>query len=717
MRKLQRYLGKVGQAYQLARYLGWRWVLFRVWYAAKHRLNLLERAMPPYSWESKPLASWLREGIPSTPTEYLNWRRQNGPHFLFSSLPSSLPESDLIIQRADDILAGKWVYFEHEVRQSTFPPAWNTNPLDNEEWPKNEHWSHIGDFDRSDIKYLWELNRFSFVYVLVRAYARTHDDRYAEAFWTLVRNWCQDNPPQMGPNWKCGQESSIRIMAWCFGLYGFIEADVTTPEDVCLLVQSVAAHAERIEGNFSYALSTRSNHGISEAMGMWTIGLLFPELKRALTWKDLGKKTLVHEIDYQIEPDGTYTMHAINYHRSILHELLWSLRLGERNSELFPEKTYTAVRKSIDFIYQLIDMETGRLPNHGSNDGTMLLPLDDCDFSDYRPLVQLGYALTHKKRLLPEGPWDEALVWFYGAGRFDQATPPKQESSSFVNGGYYTLRGASSWAMIHAPRYHERPLHADQLHIDLWWKHLNIACDAGTFMYNAANPWNNALSKTNVHNSVTIDQTDQMTKISRFTWVNWANATNIYRGHALDGWVEYWHGEHEGYKTLPDPARHQRAIVRLGEQCWLVLDRLSASQAHLYQLQWLLSDFEYAIDRGQASIQLNTDRGVYQVVVHASAGNADWSIVRADPDSTRGWVSRYYGDREPAISIQLELETVNTWFFTLFSPPDTEIRFNENEVFVLNSAEKWQISILLSDVFSSSPAFQRKNLPFNDQNA
>ncbi len=36
--------------------------------------------------------------------------------------------------------------------------------------------------------------------------------------------------------------------------------------------------------------------------------------------------------------------------------------------------------------------------------------------------------------------------------------------------------------------------------------------------------------------------------------------------------------------------------------------------------------------------------------------NGDFSIVRADPNSRRGWRSQYYGEKEPAISVMLETD-------------------------------------------------------------
>jgi hypothetical protein len=48
------------------------------------------------------------------------------------------------------------------------------------------------------------------------------------------------------------------------------------------------------------------------------------------------------------------------------------------------------------------------------------------------------------------------------------------------------------------------------------------------------------------------------------------------------------------------------------------------------------------------------------------SGKAAFSVVRGDPASTRGWRSRYYGDKEPAISAMLETDQPTACFWTFF---------------------------------------------------
>src|SRR5689334_17996510 len=61
------------------------WLLSRARYALRKRTGLLRLQMPQYQWKDRPLGTWLKKGIPSTPQAYEAWRKQNSPKFFFSS--------------------------------------------------------------------------------------------------------------------------------------------------------------------------------------------------------------------------------------------------------------------------------------------------------------------------------------------------------------------------------------------------------------------------------------------------------------------------------------------------------------------------------------------------------------------------------------------------------------------------------------------------------
>ena len=527
-----------------------------------------------------------------------------------------------------------------------------------------------------DIKFIWEPNRFAFVYTLVRAYAGTQDEKYAEALWQSIFDWAENNPPNTGPNWMDGQEIALRLMAWTFGYHAFFNSPSTTPQRKENFTLYVAAQAERIYKNIDYAISTRSNHTISEAFGLWLVGLLFPELKNSEKYFSLGKRLLEQEAAEQIFLDGSYSMYSLNYHRFILHIYLYAIKLGEINNSPFSTRLINSVTKSIEYLSRLIDLQTGEMPVYGSNDGALVLPLNNCDFTDYRPLLQLGWYITKGERLFEPGPWDEDIFWLFGDEFTAKVAKNAMEKSnlgelsnySFPNGGVYLLRGSNSTAIIRCTDFCARPSHADQLHVDLWIHGYNLACDAGTYLYSGEGVWRNGLARTSAHNTVTVDGKDQMTLISRFTWTNWS------RGKVLQHNEKIWQGGHDSYK----PVSHRRTVMALDDDRWIVLDRLSDKEPHQYTLQWLLCDFPF--EQKENSVLLSLNGMKYKVQVGLTEGHGKFSVMRADPNSTRGWRSRYYGHKEPAISLRLEANQPQVTFWTFFGFENDVVEIDETSI-------------------------------------
>ncbi len=694
----------------LYRELGPRWTLFRLAYAFRLRTGLIRLQMPMGEWGDykKYVGAGSSRPILPLPTE----------------LPPNLPwNPQTAIEEANRLLNGELKYFSHQFHQTGFPPDWHKIPStlpmpstasdvtaqhaaeDGGLSQVNKHWSQLSDdyvVARSpkgteaisnyqetasattasqrhvDIKYIWEPNRFAFVYTLVRAYAASQDEKYPEAFWTLIEDWAKHNPPNTGPNWMDGQEIALRLMACTFGYHAFLDSPSTTPQRKENFILYVAAQAERIYKNIGYAISTRSNHTISEAFGLWMVGLLFPELKHAEKYLALGKKLLEQEAANQIFPDGSYSMYSLNYHRFILYIYLYAIRLSEIYQLPFTNQLRTSITKSVEYLSHLIDPQTGQMPVYGSNDGALVLPLSNCDFTDYRPLLQLGWYITKGERLFEPGPWDEDIFWLCGISRAERSASVVEaplSNVSFPNGGVYLLRNTNSHALIRCTDFTSRPSHADQLHVDLWIHGHNIAVDAGTYLYSGQDPWRNGLAHTSVHNTVTVDGKDQMTMLSRFTWTNWS------KGRALKHDQNLWQGEHDGYK----PVSHKRTVMSLDGDRWLVVDHLNASDSHHYALHWLLADFGiqklasgYGVLLSHMDSKLSDSK--FKIQLSLIQGNGNFSIVRADPTSTRGWRSRYYGHKEPAISVMLEADLPQVTFWSFFGFEDDTLEVEDHRI-------------------------------------
>jgi asparagine synthase (glutamine-hydrolysing) len=601
-------------------------------------------------------------------------------------------EGESAVNAAEKLSQGVFTYFSHTPVATGCPPAWHRNPFSQYEFSRKQHWSEIDEFAAGDIKLVWEPNRFSFIYMLVRAYWRTGDERYAELFWQLVEDWRIHNPPQQGVNWKCGQEISFRVMAWCFGLYGFLESAPTTAERVAMLAQMIAVSGQRIAANLSYALNQNNNHGISEGAGLWTIGLLFPEFRVARMWQDTGRQVLETQGEHLIYNDGAFSQHSVNYHRVMLHDYLWSLRLGEQHEHRLSATLCRQVRKAAEWLYQIQDERSGRVPNFGANDGALVLPLTNCDYLDFRPVLQSAHHATNGTRCYVNGIWDEELLWLCGpdALRTPLAAPARVDLHA-SDGGYHTLRSPQSFAFVRCGAFRHRPGEADLLHVDLWWRGQNIASDAGTYSYNAPAPWNNSLAHTAHHNTVTVDGLDQMERVNKFLWLPWASGRVRCFKQSLQETLTYWEGEHDGYARLPDPVSCRRGILRVAEEWWVVVDVLRGATQHRYRLHWLFCNYHYRWNEAARSLTLRTPAGRYYMQMATLADNVEVSLVRADHEGPRGWRSPYYYFREPAISVGLQTSARSLLCWTVFGPQPSQIQQTERTLEI--HTDRWHAKV------------------------
>jgi Heparinase II/III-like protein/Heparinase II/III N-terminus len=680
----ERPMNKLDTMLQVGRTFGMRDAMLRLQYE-------LQRGSGLMSWRMRSVQGWdswvLNRIAPGVQAEEMRAARRDGTRRFFFSDVRTLASSARkiigtegeasVLAEAENILAGNLPFLGALSFHCGFPPRWFHNPVTGQSVSPQQPWTQMRFASPvyGDLKFILEPSRFLFVYPLVRAYALSGDERFPQAFWNAIENWAHHNPPMAGPLWICGQESSLRILAWSFALHGFIHSVSTTPDRVVQLVSMIAAHAWRTARTLGYARSQRSNHLISEAVGLWTAGTLYPELREAQVWQKLGAHFLREAVLDQITPQGVSQQHSFNYQRMILHLLLWTLRLAEIHDAPLHQSIRERTEAALDFMRPWVDPISGLAPNYGSDDGSLIFPLAPASYRDFRPLLQLGAAVLNRQALQP-GPWDEAPLWFgmqFGE-EFGARPAPAREtiSHSSSDTGYFRLGDQKSWALIRAGQYARRPFQADQLHVDLWCNGINLARDPGTYLYNGPAPWNNGLAGTAVHNTVTIDHQDQMRRAGRFLWLDWAQATGrVYASPNHTG-VDCFEGEHDGYKRLG--VTHHRMVRWLMNYGWVIVDDIEGSGQHDARLHWLASDlsfeaadapFQVIFNAGQSRIRWNIFSSVPGTPAIVRAGKRmqfeKMTSETSMPDvetQLLGWQSPTYGDLQPAVSLVYETRSL-----------------------------------------------------------
>tara|TARA_Y100001935_G_scaffold255527_1_gene269181 strand:- start:5266 stop:7479 length:2214 start_codon:yes stop_codon:yes gene_type:complete len=653
---------------------GFKWIGRRSFYELQRKIKWHNLKFKSRKWRSDEISFWLKKEYIGN-KNLLNVWMENQTNFFFDSKDKSYHSKNLkkilnqkelteIISRADSISDGFFHYFSSQKNNIGFPPDWFTNPKSNKKIDSKLHWNNIPMYSiqTGDLKYVWEIGRFTFVYDLVRAYWITSNDSYPEAFWEIIEDFYKKNPPNYGPHWKCGQEISIRIMAICFGLYAFRDTKSTTSERFNKLITLIASQADRVSKDHIYSHLQFNNHSISEGVGLYIVGLLFPELKISNKIRAMGKKILEFESKRLIFDDGSFAQNSFNYHRLMLSDYIYALRLSEINDDKFSNELKNKINKAYHFLLRMLDQKSGKVPNYGGNDGALILPLNICDYQDYRPIISLMHFYFYEEILFELGPWHEDLLWLFGHQSI-RSSKKNIDTLNFENmddTSYFRINSETSWCMIRCGNHQTRPSHSDMLHLDLWKDGINITADPGSYLY-YDKPWNSRFMSTSLHNTISIDGFNQMDKGPRFMWYNWTKSKKNYNIHDKKQDIKYFEGEHYGYLRLQEPILHKRAIFLPLPDTWIVIDDLIGKGLYNFNLHWLTSQNTHRVGNSLNKFifdDLSDSNNSYGLIVknmiQPNKPLKSKIIEGSLNGDCYGWSSNYYGIKEKKKSILIK---------------------------------------------------------------
>lgn len=548
------------------------------------------------------------------------------------------------VARAERVTAGRY---------QAFRSRWRALPGDSTDWLRHPDTGRIAegtlpwwrtrhlDPEFGDIKDLWEPGRFAWAYDLVRGWLVTRDDRYARAFHEHLARWLESSPPFHGPHWSCGQETAIRTAALLYAEANLVEAPSSDPATMTRLAELLAASGERIADAVGYAVSQRNNHGISEAMGLVTLGVRFRDRHpRAGHWLRKGLSLLEKLVREQFAPDGWYIQHSFNYHRLALDQLVVAERALRSVGLGLSRAAWERLAASTELLLAVIDRETGVVPNHGSNDGAFVHPVTLAGYRDFRPVLT-AVCSTWGHPLPADVPVDEEVVAWLGP-RPPQGPPLEDGVHSGVS-GWAVARADGAHVFIRAGRYTSRPGHLDPLHLDVRLDGREVVVDPGTYAYNAPGPWRNGLATAWVHNGPIVDASPPGIRGPRFLWFAWPEAELTRCARTADGAVIV--------AEIPGRARR---TVRVTAGRVRVRDQLLDAEASRLAVLWTLHP-----DADPAMLRLDAGerrRGRGGEAVH-------------------GWFSAHYGERVPT---WFEEGTAEREILTEIGPPQ-ETGFDEME--------------------------------------
>lgn len=465
------------------------------------------------------------------------------------------------------------------------PPDWHLNAFTGSRVAATDHWWKIPDFlpEVGDIKAIWEVSRFNWVLTFAQKIAEGDVSELGRLnLW--LGDWCKRNPPYRGPNWKCGQEASIRILNLAVASRILRQYDDSLPA----LTDFIKIHLQRIAPTVSYAIGQDNNHGSSEAAALIVGGSWLRRSgdPKGSQWERLGRLLLENRVRRLVEEDGTFSQYSVNYHRLFLDTLsIAETWRRDIQSAPFSDDFYLRAKLASQWLFAMVDRESGDAPNVGHNDGAHLLSTGETGFRDYRPSVQLAMALFANECAFAGDDHVNVAVNLLGVP-VPEKQAPRPSSVLFDHGGFAILRTGTWMSLLRYPRFRFRPSQADALHVDVWRKGENLLRDAGTFSYSAPETELVRFSGVLGHNSIEFDDHEQMPRLGRFLFGDWLKTLELDPIKQSSKGVTVA----AAYRDRYGATHHRRVTVEPGGST--IEDRISGFEQSAV-LRWILAPGEW----------------------------------------------------------------------------------------------------------------------------
>ena len=424
-------------------------------------------------------------------------------------------------------------------------------------------------------------------------------------------------------------------------------------------------NARHIERHLSTYFSPNT-HLLGEAVALFFVGTLCPELHDAKKWAQRGWQIVLQAAEQQIRSDGLHFEQSTYYHVYALDFFLHARTLASVNHILVPPEFDAALEKMLDAL-SVLSM-AGNPPQIGDDDGGRVFDPRRNRSEHMQDPLAAGAVLFRRGdfKHVVHGFREEA-IWLLGeqgAAEFDRIAPEEHERHSFAfeSSGLYAMcnREGSAQLVIDAGPQGAMSAghgHSDALSVTANAKGRPLLIDPGSFVYVGSKSERNTFRGTSAHNTLQVDGLDQAEPSGPFGWGKLPDvkAEKWITGRHFDLFV----GSHDGYCRAGFKIIHRRHVFSLKSRFWLVRDIALGAGEHRLDLSWHLAP---GLSMRESASNTFVDEAGRGLSIFSADGHG-WSR-----QLERGWCAPAYGRKNPASVLRFTTGTkLPAEFVTLLS--------------------------------------------------
>jgi hypothetical protein len=568
------------------------------------------------------------------------------PKFFFS--PASVPrlcsllkqrfpaEAEAILQRAQQICEHRFDLLGYEGLDYGAQIAWHTDLVHNKQAPRKPWYQiHYLDFNEvGDSKITWELNRHQHFVILAKAYRLSGDEKFATEIFSQWQHWHAENPYPVGINWASSLEVGFRSLSWIWAYFLLADTGIMPSDFRRQWLHALSVSGRHIECYLSTYFSPNT-HLLGEAVALFFIGSLCPELSSAGRWSQLGWKVITQESARQVQSDGMHFEQSTYYHVYALDFFLHAGILAMANDTPMPPGFDARLEKMLEALRLMTRVGTG--PRLGDDDGGRLFDPRRNRAEHFSDPLATGAVLFGRGDFKAQaGALREETLWLLGgqgAEEFDRlpGKDPDMNSTALPAAGLYFITTPGQQLVIDAGPQGAATAghgHADALSLSVNLQGQALLIDPGTCEY--VGEERRLFRGTAFHNTLLIDGRGQSQPKGPFSWTRLPQVQS-------EGWItgqgfDLFVGSHDGYA----PVIHRRWVFSLKPQFWLVRDLVLGEGEHDLDLFWHVNP-ELSIRNDEL-----IDRQGKECLRILGIEGTGWKR-----DIQSGWTSPVYGKKQP----------------------------------------------------------------------
>jgi hypothetical protein len=455
-------------------------------------------------------------------------RPEDHPSMLTALKQNHPSETSELLARAERLLAGDFSEFCPLATEPQLPfPRWHHDLTTGAVWPLR--WARSIDYSSDkrpgEIRHLWDLHRQLFLPALAQAWLVSRDRRFLERLAALYYNWWRCNPLGRGIAWIGPQiqEHAIRNVQWIACLELLLPDEDVPAGLLADLLQGICLQTQVLDWHYKDDKPVSHNHLVSESLGLWMPGLLYPSLPRAARWRQRGGTGLRRALDLQFGADGLQKEWTTNYHCFVLESALLARCLCAANGDPLLDGLDERLALAARFAARATQPD-GRIPYLGDADDALVYLWSARPHENRRRYAaSLALILDQPELAREAGQLPAESLWLCGAHVPErwQALQERAHSISDVSvhpglntviqrdearGDWLLFQGGPSTIEARVGASH---LHADRNSVLLWLDGQEVLVDPGTWLYNGSAEARHHLRATRSHNTASLEGRDQ----------------------------------------------------------------------------------------------------------------------------------------------------------------------------------------------------------------